>query len=734
MSDSKKCKEVFYYLHSKKYDVIFLQETHAIKAEEKMWTTQWGGKIWFSNGSKVARGVAIMFNHKLDATVHNVIRDQEGRSVILYATINNIKFSLTSLYAPNIDSPSFFQCTFKEIHRFSPDQVVIAGDFNLALDSRLDRSGCSTNNDKSAIWLNQHFANENLTDAWRWKHPDLNGYTWRRLKPSPKFSRLDYFIISDTFLQYINNIQVHPGYHTDHSSVELLASFGEVKCGPGYWKLNNSLLRDPVYVDKINCLIDIHLKTHEDMSRMDCWELLKLSVRGSSIQYTSRKQKSKKLLIEVLEKKLAQIDQDLDQAGHLFLDKEKHRRLISHDLETLIKEKTLGAQIRSKATWASQGEYPTKYYLNLEKRKAQNRTISRLFKENGDIVEDTHEILAEIKEFYQKLYTSQGQIDTSFIEKLDLPQISDKLRTELEEQIMLEELGSVLVSMQNSKSPGTDGLPCEWSKTFWPKIKDLFHSVILEVVEKKKMHLTARRGIISLLEKLDRNDLYLKTWRPLSLLNTDNKLYTKVLAKRLQRAQNQCHLIHPTQTGFMKGRHLAEGIIKIMQVIEYCEKYQKDALLVSFDFFKAFDTLKFNAMYKTLEAANFGPIFVDMVKIVFNEPLACAYNNGYWSQFFIPTHGCHQGCCFSPGIFTQVIELLGQGLQQSKDIQGITIGGTEIRLGQFADDLWTSLFPSVNNLNAVLNEIQSFSDFSGLKLNHEKSAVLKLGPWKNSDA
>ena len=200
---------------------------------------------------------------------------------------------------------------------------------------------------------------------------------------------------------------------------------------------------------------------------------------------------------------------------------------MKHDLNSLISEKTEGAKIRCKSRWDNMGEYPTKYYLNLEKRNIQNRTIARLQRDDGIIIEDTHEILSEIKKFYEKLYTSKGPIETTYLEKINAPKLNDNDRDRLDAPITIEELGLALRELKNNHSPGMDGLPADWYKMFWPKIKNLYHKVLLEMIEMGKMHLSACRGIISLMEKPDRNILKISQWRPLTLLNTDNKIYTK---------------------------------------------------------------------------------------------------------------------------------------------------------------------------------------------------------------
>ena len=124
-------------------------------------------------------------------------------------------------------------------------------------------------------------------------------------------------------------------------------------------------------------------------------------------------------------------------------------------------------------------------------------------------------------------------------------------------------------------------------------------NLYLEIVDTGQMHFSARQSIISLLEKAGKDPLYLSSWRPLSLLNVDNKIYGKILANRMQKTLSE--IIHPSQTGFVKGRLLAENIHKILSVLENCQNKKVDGFLVSFDFYKAFDTLEYQAAYLALE-------------------------------------------------------------------------------------------------------------------------------------
>ena len=136
--------------------------------------------------------------------------------------------------------------------------------------------------------------------------------------------------------------------------------------------------------------------------------------------------------------------------------------------------------------------------------------------------------------------------------------------------------------------------------------------VFNEAVQNGKLHQSARRGIISLLEKVGRNPLYLKNWRPLSLLNTDYKIFAKILATRIDIVLPK--LIHHMQTGFTKGRNISENIIKFTNTIDCCNAHKIKAVLISFDFEKAFDPVEWDAIDKILQICNFGHFFVEQLQ------------------------------------------------------------------------------------------------------------------------
>ena len=69
-----------------------------------------------------------------------------------------------------------------------------------------------------------------------------------------------------------------------------------------------------------------------------------------------------------------------------------------------------------------------------------------------------------------------------------------------------------------------------------------------------------------------------------------------------------------------------------------------------------------------------------------------------------------------------------------KKIEGIELNQEMIKAGQFADDLWSVTPAKQENIKEILKELVAFKKYSGLTINPKKSMVIKLGPFKNSDA
>ena len=179
------------------------------------------------------------------------------------------------------------------------------------------------------------------------------------------------------------------------------------------------------------------------------------------------------------------------------------------------------------------------------------------------------------KSFYSKLYERQQthqDNDTArhFFENPSISKLSEELRTICEGKITIDECEKILGSFQTGKTPGNDGIPIEFYKTFWPLIGGFMVDSFNEAYDNKEMSSSQKQAIITLLENKGKDRNYLENWRPISLTNVDAKIASKVIAARIIPALPT--IINSTQTGYVKGRFIGEAARSIIDVMDYTKR------------------------------------------------------------------------------------------------------------------------------------------------------------------
>ena len=137
-----------------------------------------------------------------------------------------------------------------------------------------------------------------------------------------------------------------------------------------------------------------------------------------------------------------------------------------------------------------------------------------------------------------------------------------------------------------TKTPGTDGLPAEFYRFFWP---DICHDMVASynfASQYGMLSISQRRRMISLIPKQSKDKPILENLRPISLLNVNYKILTKVIAKRIENVLPT--LINPDQTGYVKGRYIGENIRLIYDLIHYTDTANQKGIAIFLDFKKAF--------------------------------------------------------------------------------------------------------------------------------------------------
>ena len=208
-----------------------------------------------------------------------------------------------------------------------------------------------------------------------------------------------------------------------------------------------------------------------------------------------------------------------------------------------------------------------------------------------------------MKSYYQNLLSTKitnkdDNYEDIFFENKDIPKLNEEEKKICEGLITFHECELVVKEFKCNKSPGNDGLSIEFYKQFWNEIKHELIDCYNYSLEIGELSNSQKQAIISLLDK-GKDRLYIKNWRPISLLNVDYKIMTKSLANRVKKILPK--LIHYNQCGFVEKRYMGDAVRTLLDIIELCKKKDKMSLLLMLDFEKAYDSIERDFLSKTLK-------------------------------------------------------------------------------------------------------------------------------------
>ena len=739
---NNKLKRKIIFNICKKYDVICLQETYVTDEKAKIWKQDWPGELFYVSGTNHSKGQIILVSDKVKFDNIDILCKKE-RILGIKINFQDYYFDIYNIYAPNDagEKNIFFSDLYLIFKSSGYENTIVCGDFNLVLDNNLDIcSGEYHSRDlvqKFNDWVNK----SNLCDTWRTINGESKDYTWSKINPFIS-RRLDFIFASENITPQLTESEHIFISGTDHKMIFSHFITNNFKRGKSFWKLNTSLLNDITYVTEMNKHIDNFLDNNpfEFENPAERFEMLKVKIKSETIDYSTKLNSYKNKKEQNLLKEIKSLDSKIvlnPQCEVTLNTLEKKKK----ELEVFQLNKTKGAIVRSRAKYIKDGEKNSKYFLNLEKSRGACNTIFSVQDDNGNRHNDHFEILKTIKKYYENVSKKDNTVKSdpasfdNFLGKIDHPVLSNVEKDALECQVTLQELGHALSKLNNDSAPGIDGLPVSFYKTFWNRLrKPLFESIqfALEIGE---LSATQKRGVITLFHKgkhLKRDQL--KNWQPITLTNTDYKIFSKALAIRLQSYLPD--LIHFNQSGFMKNRSITDHIRTIDDLISLSNSTNQSGMIVSLDFAKAFDSIDTGAIFSALDKFNFGNSFINMIKTLVNKNKSCVQNGGWLSDWFDIERGIKQGCCVSPLLFILVVEFMAIKIRSEQSISGLTINkgnliSNPLKILQYCDDTTLTLSTS-RELKSAIHIIDNFSSIAGLKLNKAKSKGMWIGTEKYS--
>lgn len=354
-----------------------------------------------------------------------------------------------------------------------------------------------------------------------------------------------------------------------------------------------------------------------------------------------------------------------------------------------------------------------------EQKQRRKKTHIKTLRINGQDEADIEIVTEEITTFFKNLYTKSNVVIENSFEPQKTIQDNFPANSRLMDPISEEELFQAIKTSQSRKCPGKDGLTKNFYIKCWEIIKTELLLVVNEVINGKTSTKFLEGVIVLIRKKKTNNDI--SGFRPITLLNFDYKLVSRILKNRLVKLNEA--LLSNTQKCSNGSRTIFEATCGIRNKIVEINLKRKKGLLISFDLEKAFDRVNHEYLLATLSKMGINNRFVDFMRLCQNNTYSRILINGNMSETIRIERSVRQGDPLAMILFCFYLEPLLQKIQNiCEDEMDLLVG--------YADDISLIIF-DVRKLSVVKQIFDNFELVAGAKVNYNKTKAMRIGSNNN---
>jgi hypothetical protein len=369
--------------------------------------------------------------------------------------------------------------------------------------------------------------------------------------------------LTESSLEYLD-----PSW-SDHSLLHGQFDLGASLHGPGMFRGNPAYASNPKFQQHLNTAIDKLLTSMPvDATTQEQWGRVKIT--------TMKERKRNRLLRS--KPPVATLQHFLP----------KLERMI-HALQTELVEVSA---LKAGAVWREKGERSAKYLKHVHEKRENQQFIRALQSpspqpptdnNDGTAGSNTSSVPAAVTssdpttvrqyahEFYAHLYTKDS-VDNSvlqqYLSSIQFPRtISDREQRDLIAPITLDLLIEQAARTTNKySSPGSDGLSYLFLILLFkhPRLSELclrlynqaLDGIFPDSWQDIRVRLLPKKGDLT----------SLKNWRPMSLINCDAKVFTRLLTKHLDPSLRR--ILNPYQSGFVPGKFIGDNGLALSMILE----------------------------------------------------------------------------------------------------------------------------------------------------------------------
>ena len=265
--------------------------------------------------------------------------------------------------------------------------------------------------------------------------------------------------------------------------------------------------------------------------------------------------------------------------------------------------------------------------------------ITHIQNEQGDKMETHEEIESTFVTHFKKVHQEPHINRSIAIEKITrniLKLIIEEHNQLLLRTVDLQEVEATVRQLKAGKAPGLDG----FTSNFFHNFCDLIKMEVWQVVEESRSLRCMFPGMNATFIALIPNEAQPSTpdkYRPITICNIIYKIVSKIIASRLKLFLPL--IISPEQFGYVEGRQIMDNIILTHEIIYSLKQFKKPGMLLKIDLSKAFDSLSWLYIKKTLTAFGFAPPSIRWVMSLLSSSFFSVLTNGIPSSHFQPSRG-----------------------------------------------------------------------------------------------
>lgn len=220
------------------------------------------------------------------------------------------------------------------------------------------------------------------------------------------------------------------------------------------------------------------------------------------------------------------------------------------------------AKARTKQQYYEHGDKSGKLLAwQIQKEDSLRCIPSIKIKDSATVVHDPKLINEAFKDFYLDLYSSLC-VDTrkinDFLERLAIPGMTAKTQDSLEADVTTQEVLNAIQRLSRGKSAGQDGFPMDFYKAFASSLITPLMDMFKHATEIHQLPKTLEQALITVLLKPGKDPKLCGSYRPVALLSSEYKVFTNVIATRLENVIPS--LINEDQTGFIQNCFSSDNI------------------------------------------------------------------------------------------------------------------------------------------------------------------------------